>query len=193
MNIIKHLLIITSLLSIVTECKFSNSGHFDKKVQNYIDSIYKYTQREAHGYYYEIVSMDRSYLGEYRKEWIFADSLAKLCSLEDLNWLATKESSPAMRVIAFQLLLKRSPHDAVSILINDINNTDSVCAVRLDEGLMESITSVRVGMAQGNRSLFNISIADSIALDKAIIKSNNPNNIKYYAWLKKRLDIGNHQ
>ena len=194
MNNLKHLLLLISILSIVTECKINNSRYFDKNIHNYIDSIYKYTKRETHGYYYEKVSLDRFYLGQSRKEWIFGDSLAILCSLEDLKWLASKEKSPAMRVIVFQLLLKRSPHDAVTVLINDINNHDSVCAVRLDEGLMESITNIRVDMAQGNRSLYNITVADSIALDKAIINSNEPNKINYYKRGKKnRIKAGRDQ
>lgn len=176
----KNIIISLFFLFLVFGCKQGDTPRYDVRVQNCIDSIVKITQPRREGFQ-EIVSIDKHYYGRKRKEWIYGDSLGKICSMEDLKLMATTHESTALRVIAFQLLLERSPHDAVKILINDINNTDSVAARYLDEALVNSITSVRVGMVQMNRALYHISAADSIALDSAIIHvCNNPSSIIYY-------------
>ena len=53
-------------------------------------------------------------------------------------------------------------------------------AVHLDEGLPESLSSIRVNLVQRNRAKYNVSIEDSIKIDKAVLSAKNRKAIWYY-------------
>ena len=134
-----------------------------------------------------MIYIDDSYLNERRKQWILGDSIAKYCTSNELEELAIFHKSQAIRYVAFQLLLKKNPHRAVNILINDIDNNDSIIAIQFDEGFPRLIASLKVDLVQGGRKQYNISIKDSIAVDEAVLKSKNKSKFHYYPYLQKRL------
>ena len=135
----------------------------------------------------ESIHIDEYNLSRRRIEWEMADSIAKYCSPSELEKLSVKHKSSAVRYVAFRLLLKKNPHKAVEILIDDIDSDDSIIATRLDEGFPELISSLRTDLIQGGRSKYNISIEDSIAVDNAILKSKNKLRFHYYPYLIERM------
>lgn len=92
----------------------------------------------------EKIKFDEYYLKDPRNEklrfWVFADSLNKYTNEEEL---AANNKSNAIRFVAFKLLLKRDPHKAIKKLTDDIDNNDSVVVTRLDEGFLETLSSLR--------------------------------------------------
>ncbi len=135
----------------------------------------------------ESIHIDEYYLSRRRIEWEMADSIAKYCSPSELEKLSVKHKSSAVRYVAFRLLLKKNPHKAVEILIDDIDSDDSIIATRLDEGFPELISSLRTDLIQGGRSKYNISIEDTIAVDNTILKSKNKLRFHYYPYLIERM------
>ena len=83
-------------------------------------------------------------------------------------------------MVAFQLILKNSPKDAVRFTIEDMDDTDSLLCGRGDEALVESCSSIRTRMIQKWPRRYNISVEDSLAIDSAVINSINRESNWYY-------------
>lgn len=172
-------------------CSFNNTGLNNPIVINSIDSICKICEPIRNSSF-ERIKLDERYLQDSRnaryKQWIYGDSIDKYCDIEDLKELASNHSSLAIRYIAFQLLLKRNSHEAVMLLIDDINNNDSITAFHIDEGFPESISSLRVSLTQENRKRFNVSIEDSISINNAVLNSKIKSEIRYYIRILQKKD-----
>ena len=72
-----------------------------------------------------------------------------------------------------QDVIKENPHKAVIVLIDNIDKNDSIIAIQLDEGFPEHLSGLWLKLVQCNREISNISIADSIAVVEAVLKSKN--------------------
>ena len=152
----------------------NNNSHSNQTlVQNYIDSICKVCAPRRMGVF-ERVYLDSAYMNPIKySQWIFADSINKYSSNQELHDLASDHKS-------FSLLLERAPHEAIQIAIDDIENNDTIVAIHLDEGLPEILSSIRVNLVQRNRARYNVSIEDSIKIDKAVLSAKNRKAIWYY-------------
>lgn len=179
MNIIKLFGITFLAFYITTGCTTDSSGLSNPIVKNSIDSICELLKPRRDSKV-ERVYIDEYYLSEKREQWIYSDSIEKYCTKEEIIQLAKEHKSRAINYIAFTLWLKKDPHEAISYLIEDINNNDTLCAIKLDEGLPESLSSIRVNLVQRNRAKYNVSIEDSIRIDKAVLSAKNRKAIWYY-------------
>lgn len=189
----KLIMAFAAFLILVSGCYDDKSYNDNRIVNNYADSIYEHSQRvtKLDKIEFEVIHLDLYPFNYYKNRkynvWIYADSIDKYSSNDKLYQLTSSHKSLAVRYVAFKLLLKRDSHRAISYLIRDINNEDSICAKHLDEGWMQLLTSIRVNLAQ-NRKLYNVSVEDSVSLDKAVLGSKQKDNIWYYTmYLKKKL------
>lgn len=83
-------------------------------------------------------------------------------------------------MIAFHLLLKNYPKEAVALAIEDIDETDSLLGGQCDQALEESASSIRIGLIQHWPSKYCISVDDSLTVDSAVRESPNKESIWYY-------------
>ena len=120
---------------------------------------------------------------------IYGDSIAKYCNSDELTELATKHNSLAVRYVAFKMLLKKDSHRAIKVVIDHIDDNDSITAFHLDEGFPRLLSGLRVGLVQGDRRIYNISVADSISIAESILKSNNRLKLYYYSSMQLRSEI----
>ena len=191
--ICKICLIITVIL--FYGCKRNETGMLNPIVANSIDSICALSEpiRDSH---FEHIWLDERYLTDERnprfKQWIYGDSIAKYCNTDELTELATKHNSLAVRYVAFKMLLNRDSHKAIKVLIDDIDSNDSIIATHLDEGSPRLLSGLRVGLVQGDRNIYNISIADSIAVVKAVLTSKNKSKFYFYSSIELRKELDNH-
>ena len=185
----KNICYILFLLVSIVGCRDNTVIHNNNIVNSYTDSIYE-TSKPYLRFVYENVKVSEYPYDDSsnvkRQMWIYGDTINKYSSNDKLYQLASSHKSLAVRYVAFKLLLKRDSHRAISYLIRDINNKDTVSATRLDESNPESFTGLRVELAQ-YRKKYNVSVEDSIALDKAILNSKIKENIRYYPYLMKKL------
>lgn len=174
-------------------CKRQEMGLSNSVVINSIDSICAICEPIRNGSF-ENIELDEYYLLDERnprnKQWIWGDSIAKYCNTDELTELATKHNSLALRFVAFKLLLKKDSHEAVKILIDNIDSNDSINASHLDESFPELLSGLRVMLVQGDRKLYNISVADSIAVAEAILKSKNRSKLYHYSSKELKIIIG---
>ena len=170
-------------------CNRQEQGLSNPVVVNSINSICVLCEPVRNGSL-ENIELDEYYLLDERsprnKQWILGDSIAKYCNSDELAELATKHNSLAVRYVAFKLLLQKNSHEAVRILIDNIECDDSIIAIHLDEGFPELLSSLRVDLVQRNRKQYNISLDDSIAVDEAVNKTKNKFKFQYYPILQKR-------
>ena len=135
----------------------------------------------------EKFAIDINDMGEKRKQWIYADSIDKYGSTEDIIKLAKLHESNSVKLVAFCILLKRDADMAINILVDDINNPNIVLCGNGDEWLEESISSIRTRIAQTGKEKYKISDKDSIKIDSAVLQSKNRIKNLYYVFnLKKR-------
>lgn len=166
---------------------FSNKGGLkDLIVVNYVDSLCQLCE-PIRDNRYERIKIDEYYLYQRRKQWQYADTIAKYCETNDLIELTTRHKSLAVRYVSFKLLLERNSHDAVRLLIDDIDSNDSIIATRLDEGFPELLSSLKVDLVQNNRAKYRISVDDSLSVDDAVLNSKNKYKIHYYHHLQSQL------
>ena len=173
-------------------CEKNTEGLANPVVINSIDSICALCEPIRNGPF-ERIWLDERYLTDERnpkfKQWIYGDSIAKYCNSDELTELATKHNSLAVRYVAFKMLLKKDSHRAIKVLIDDIDSNDSIIATHLDEGSPRLLSGLRVGLAQGDRRIYNISVADSVSVVEAILKSNNRSKLYYYSSMQLRSEI----
>lgn len=170
----------------LSACNLNKTGLKHTIVINSIDSICRLCE-PVRDCPFEHMTIDEYGIDDKKeKQWIYGDSIDKYCNIEDLKKLASNHSSRVIQYVAFQLLLKRDSHEAVKLLIHDINNNDSIVAVHIDQGFPESISSLRVSLTQKNRAKYKISIEDSIAIDNAVLNSKIKTEILYYLYTLKK-------
>lgn len=167
-------------LSLIIGCKDCKNHDRETIVNCYIDSICECCSPIRNGRF-EHIKVDEYVMrdticGKW-KMWEFADSLAKYSNEEELKDLAINHRSVAIRYVSFRLLLKKDPHKAIEIMIQDINNKDSVVATRLDQGFPESLSNLRVELALSGK-VSNISVEDSIAIDSVVMHSGMIDDMK---------------
>lgn len=174
-------------------CNKKTEGLSNPVVINSIDSICALCEPIRNGPF-ERIWLDERYLTDERnprfKQWIYGDSIAKYCNSDELTELATKHKSIAMRFVAFKMLLKKDSHRAIKVVIDNIDSNDSIVATHLDEGFPRLLSGLRVGYVQGDRKIFNISVADSLAVVDAVLKSKNKSKFYYYSSMELRNKIG---
>ena len=174
-------------------CEKNTEGLANPVVINSIDSICALCEPIRNGPF-ERIWLDERYLTDERnprfKQWIYGDSIAKYCNSDELTELATKHKSIAVRFVAFKMLLKKDSHKAIKVVIDNIDSNDSIVATHLDEGSPRLLSGLRVGYVQGDREIYNISVADSIAVVEAVLKSKNKSKFYYYSSLELRAKIG---
>lgn len=175
-------LVIAIVLSFfLLACKREHKGLDSLVVRSSIDSIIaSNTRMFPGGKKSAMFWQDRCFLSEQRKQWIYTDSIEKYCTKDDLIELYKHHDSPVIRMVAFHLLLKRHPKDAVRFAIEDIDDTDSLIVGRCDMICHESASSMRVSFIMLPHGVYNISVEDSIAVDYAVRHSRNKENIGYY-------------
>ena len=83
-------------------------------------------------------------------------------------------------MVAFHLLLKNTPKEAVHIAIEDIDKTDSLFVGRCDQTLEESASSIRIRMIQQWPKMYDISVKDSMSVDSAVINSPNKESLWHF-------------
>ena len=181
---------------ILCGCQNDKDGLSNPVVINSIDSICVLCEPIRSGSF-EHVWLDERYLTDERnprfEQWIYGDSIAKYCNVEELTELATKHKSMAVRFVAFKMLLKKDSHRAIKIVIDDIDSNDSIIATHLDEGFPRLLSGLRVGYVQGDRKIYNISVADSLAVVEAVLKSKNKSKFYFYSSMKLRDKIRSSQ
>lgn len=174
-------------------CNKNTEGLSNPVVINSIDSICALCEPIRNGPF-ERIWLDERYLTDERnprfKQWIYGDSIAKYCNSDELTELATKHKSLAVRFVAFKMLLKKDSHRAIKVVIDNIDSNDSIVATHLDEGFPRLLSGLRVGYVQGDRKIFNISVADSLAVVDAVLKSKNKSMFYYYSSMELRDKIG---
>ena len=186
-------IILISLVVLFCGCnKKVETGLTNPVVVSSIDSICALCEPRLNSPF-EHIWLDECYLTDERnpkfKQWIYGDSIAKYCNSDELTELATKHNSLAVRYVAFKMLLKKDSHRAIKVLIDDIDSNDSIIATHLDEGFPRLLSGLRVGLAQGDRRIYNISVADSVSVVEAILKSNNRSKLYYYSSMQLRSEI----
>ncbi|MDR4932187.1 hypothetical protein [Segatella bryantii] len=181
---------------ILCGCQNDKDGLSNPVVINSIDSICVLCEPIRSGSF-EHVWLDERYLTDERnprfEQWIYGDSIAKYCNVEELTELATKHKSMAVRFVAFKMLLKKDSHRAIKIVIDDIDSNDSIIATHLDEGFPRLLSGLRVGYVQGDRKIYNISVADSLAVVDAVLKSKNKSKFYFYSSMELRDKIRSSQ
>lgn len=181
---------------ILCGCQNDKDGLSNPVVINSIDSICVLCEPIRSGPF-EHVWLDERYLTDERNprfaQWIYGDSIAKYCNVEELTELATKHKSMAVRFVAFKMLLKKDSHRAIKIVIDDIDSNDSIIATHLDEGFPRLLSGLRVGYVQGDRKIYNISVADSLAVVEAVLKSKNKSKFYFYSSMELRDKIRSSQ
>ncbi len=181
---------------ILCGCQNDKDGLSNPVVINSIDSICVLCEPIRSGSF-EHVWLDERYLTDERnprfEQWIYGDSIAKYCNVEELTELATKHKSMAVRFVAFKMLLKKDSHRAIKIVIDDIDSNDSIIATHLDEGFPRLLSGLRVGYVQGDRKIYNISVADSLAVVEAVLKSKNKSKFYFYSSMELRDKIRSSQ
>ena len=181
---------------ILCGCQNDKDGLSNPVVINSIDSICVLCEPIRSGPF-EHVWLDERYLtdeGNPRfEQWIYGDSIAKYCNVEELTELATKHKSMAVRFVAFKMLLRKDSHRAIKIVIDDIDSNDSIIATHLDEGFPRLLSGLRVGYVQGDRKIYNISVADSLAVVEAVLKSKNKSKFYFYSSMELRDKIRSSQ
>jgi hypothetical protein len=181
---------------ILCGCQNDKDGLSNPVVINSIDSICVLCEPIRSGPF-EHVWLDERYLTDERnprlEQWIYGDSIAKYCNVEELTELATKHKSMAVRFVAFKMLLKKDSHRAIKIVIDDIDSNDSIIATHLDEGFPRLLSGLRVGYVQGDRKIYNISVADSLAVVDAVLKSKNKSKFYFYSSMELRDKIRSSQ
>ena len=181
---------------ILCGCQNDKDGLSNPVVINSIDSICILCEPIRSGSF-EHVWLDERYLTDERnprfEQWIYGDSIAKYCNVEELTELATKHKSMAVRFVAFKMLLKKDSHRAIKIVIDDIDSNDSIIATHLDEGFPRLLSGLRVGYVQGDRKIYNISVADSLAVVEAVLKSKNKSKFYFYSSMELRDKIRSSQ
>ena len=181
---------------ILCGCQNDKDGLSNPVVINSIDSICILCEPIRSGPF-EHVWLDERYLTDERnprfEQWIYGDSIAKYCNVEELTELATKHKSMAVRFVAFKMLLRKDSHRAIKIVIDDIDSNDSIIATHLDEGFPRLLSGLRVGYVQGDRKIYNISVADSLAVVEAVLKSKNKSKFYFYSSMELRDKIRSSQ
>ena len=178
--------IIVLLSMFLITCRKDYQGMNPSIVKNSIDSIIKANTRMGHFGKSEIFWENDFEHGERRKQWIYTDSIEKYCSIDNLIELYKYHESAIIRMVAFHLLLKNSPKDAICFAIEDMDNTDSLLSGRCDEALLESSSSIRTRMIQQWPKKYDVSVEDSLAIDSAVINSiNKESNWHYLTNLKR--------
>jgi hypothetical protein len=181
---------------ILCGCQNDKDGLSNPVVINSIDSICVLCEPIRSGSF-EHVWLDERYLTDERnprfEQWIYGDSIAKYCNVEELTELATKHKSMAVRFVAFKMLLRKDSHRAIKIVIDDIDSNDSIIATHLDEGFPRLLSGLRVGYVQGDRKIYNISVADSLAVVEAVLKSKNKSKFYFYSSMELRDKIRSSQ
>ncbi|WP_278984218.1 hypothetical protein [Segatella bryantii] len=181
---------------ILCGCQNDKDGLSNPVVINSIDSICILCEPIRSGSF-EHVWLDERYLTDERnprfEQWIYGDSIAKYCNVEELTELATKHKSMAVRFVAFKMLLRKDSHRAIKIVIDDIDSNDSIIATHLDEGFPRLLSGLRVGYVQGDRKIYNISVADSLAVVDAVLKSKNKSKFYFYSSMELRDKIRSSQ
>ena len=174
-------------------CNQNTEGLANPIVINSIDSICALCEPMLNSPF-EHIWLDERYLTDERnprfEQWIYGDSIAKYCNVDELTELATRHKSIAVRFVAFKLLLKKDSHRAIKVVIDHIDDNDSITAFHLDEGFPRLLSGLRVGYVQGDRKIYNISVADSLAVVDAVLKSKNKSKFYYYSSMKLRDKIG---
>lgn len=164
-------IIIFLLLIYITACKQNDYGIHSRIVLNSIDSILQANTKIGHFGKSEIFWEDEYEYGGRRKQWIYTDSIEKYCREADFIELYKHHESPIIRMVAFHLLLKHSPKEAVCFAIEDMDDRDSLLLGRCDQALIELASSIRTRMILQWPKKYNISLKDSLAIDSAIINS----------------------
>ena len=175
-------------------CNQNTEGLANPIVINSIDSICALCEPMLNSPF-EHIWLDERYLTDERnprfEQWIYGDSIAKYCNVDELTELATRHKSIAVRFVAFKLLLKKDSHRAIKVVIDHIDDNDSITAFHLDEGFPRLLSGLRVGYVQGDRKIYNISVADSLAVVDAVLKSKNKSKFYDYSSMGLRAIIGN--
>ena len=186
-------IILASLVVLFCGCnKKVETGLTNPVVVSSIDSICALCEPIRSGPF-EHIWLDERYLTDERnprfEQWIYGDSIAKYCNVDELTELATRHKSIAVRFVAFKLLLKKDSHRAIKVVIDHIDDNDSITAFHLDEGFPRLLSGLRVGYVQGDRKIYNISVADSLAVVDAVLKSKNKSKLYYYSSMQLRKEI----
>lgn len=140
-------------------------------VKSSIDSIINANTRMGHFGKSETFWEDEYGYEGRRKQWRYTDSIEKYCSKDKLIELYKHHESAVIRMVAFHLLLKNFPKDAVCFAIEDIDDTDSLLCGRCDEALLESSPSIRTRMILQWPKKYKVSVKDSLAMDSAVKNS----------------------
>ena len=137
----------------------------------------------------EWFSMDKEYPGEgsVNDQWKQSDSLYRNATTEELVSMASKPKDPIMGLVSFRALLWKNPHEAVNLLISEIDDTTSVCVMRGDCTSDEMIPDVRISLVEYNREYCKVTKEDSIRIDRAILFSDNALLYGYLYTLFKKL------
>lgn len=125
MNVLRIFLTITILSLLSQSCNHAIDNS-PSVVNEHIDSIITSNTRITHSGKSETFWEDEYVYGNRRKQWIYTDCIEKYCNTDELLELYNNHESPIIRMVAFHLLLKNSPKEAVRIAIKDIDQTDSL-------------------------------------------------------------------
>lgn len=180
----KRAYILSSLIFLLTSILFGCNGRNQNSVNVPEGNIEKKEKEPS-----EIFYMDKKYPGEggVYDQWKQSDSLYRNATMEELVSMASKPKDPIMGLVSFRALLWKNPHEAVNLLISEIDDTTSVCVMSGDCSWDDMISDVRISMAQLNRRYSKITKEDSMRIDSAILFSDNALLYDYPYHLFKRL------
>ena len=125
--------------------------------------------------------------GEISDQWRKSDSLYAHASTKELMELAANHDDKIERLVAFRALLMKNPHEAVNLAILEIDDTTSVSMSDGYCGEEDIVSNVRFCMIQYNRKQYNVSLADSMSLDSALLFANSNYKFDYMYHLYHKL------
>ena len=185
----QQIIIIVLIAVLFLACTRNYNGLNSPIVINSIDSILK-----ANTHIGPFGKSETFWEDEYgpsgrRTQWIYTDSIEKYCSKDEIIELYKHNESPVIRMVAFHILLKKSPKDAIRFAIEDMEEDDSLLCGRNDEALLESCSSIRTRMIQQWPKKYDISAEDSLIIDSVVMNSKNKDSNWYYLLHLKQINL----
>ncbi|MBR4925453.1 MAG: hypothetical protein IKZ61_06835 [Prevotella sp.] len=127
--------------------------------------------------------------GNISYQWKQSDSLYRNAPTKELVSMASTSKEPVKRLISFRALLWKDPHEAVNLIISEIDDSTIVYISTYGCGTEDRVSNVRIFMVQSNREGYNVTENDSMRIDSALLYSDNAPLYDYTYGLYKELPV----
>lgn len=166
----KRAYILSSLILLLTSILYGCIGRNQNSVNVPEESVEKKPKIEI----IESFIIDKvDFHGKISYQWKQSDSLYRNATTEELVNLASTSKEPVKRLISFRALLWKNPHEAVNLVISEIDDSAIVYISNFGCGTEDRVSNVRIFMVQNNRKDYNVTKEDSMRIDSALLFSDN--------------------